>query len=133
MCFFSSRRRHTRCALVTGVQTCALPISLTSFDSEQRRKRHYIFPALAMWRSAYRELDFAGRHRDGRLRRRIHSLAYPFYCRSQSTDAYSLPALPSPFGWIRRRRFENGGTFYTKAAGAFHVFSSWVLHRTRRG
>src|SRR3546814_8602511 len=26
MCFVSSRRRHTRCALVTGVQTCALPI-----------------------------------------------------------------------------------------------------------
>src|SRR3546814_9617056 len=26
--FFSSRRRHTRCALVTGVQTCALPISM---------------------------------------------------------------------------------------------------------
>src|SRR3546814_999738 len=25
--FFSSRRRHTRCSLVTGVQTCALPIS----------------------------------------------------------------------------------------------------------
>src|SRR3546814_3873237 len=33
-CFFSSRRRHTRCALVTGVQTCALPISpaLSSLD-----------------------------------------------------------------------------------------------------
>src|SRR3546814_3232014 len=29
LCFFcSSRRRHTRCALVTGVQTCALPISM---------------------------------------------------------------------------------------------------------
>src|SRR3546814_5024292 len=26
MFFFSSRRRHTRCALVTGVQTCALPL-----------------------------------------------------------------------------------------------------------
>src|SRR3546814_6407157 len=26
MCVFASRRRHTRCALVTGVQTCALPI-----------------------------------------------------------------------------------------------------------
>src|SRR3546814_7040679 len=26
MFFFASRRRHTRCALVTGVQTCALPI-----------------------------------------------------------------------------------------------------------
>src|SRR3546814_9987173 len=28
--FFSSRRRHTRCALVTGVQTCALPIGPAS-------------------------------------------------------------------------------------------------------
>src|SRR3546814_16755500 len=28
--FFSSRRRHTRCALVTGVQTCALPILLAT-------------------------------------------------------------------------------------------------------
>src|SRR3546814_2976187 len=25
--FFASRIRHTRCALLTGVQTCALPIS----------------------------------------------------------------------------------------------------------
>src|SRR3546814_1603432 len=33
MCFFfSSRRRHTRCALVTGVQTCALPIYVGSCD-----------------------------------------------------------------------------------------------------
>src|SRR3546814_10626120 len=32
-CFlFSSRRRHTRCALVTGVQTCALPISAVVTD-----------------------------------------------------------------------------------------------------
>src|SRR3546814_19992572 len=30
--FFSSRRRHTRCALVTGVQTCALPIFLRRED-----------------------------------------------------------------------------------------------------
>src|SRR3546814_9897091 len=30
--FFSSRRRHTRCALVTGVQTCALPILQVSLD-----------------------------------------------------------------------------------------------------
>src|SRR3546814_6409529 len=28
---FSSRRRHTSCALVTGVQTCALPISHSNF------------------------------------------------------------------------------------------------------
>src|SRR3546814_15697736 len=31
--FFSSRRRHTRCALVTGVQTCALPISTPAGSS----------------------------------------------------------------------------------------------------
>src|SRR3546814_15309445 len=35
--FFSSRRRHTRCALVTGVQTCALPISpAASFSGRSR-------------------------------------------------------------------------------------------------
>src|SRR3546814_5868282 len=32
--FFSSRRRHTRCALVTGVQTCALPIYQTLLTSQ---------------------------------------------------------------------------------------------------
>src|SRR3546814_8735693 len=31
--FFSSRRRHTRCALVTGVQTCALPIWEAGVDN----------------------------------------------------------------------------------------------------
>src|SRR3546814_3642297 len=43
--FFSSRRRHTRCALVTGVQTCALPIYDTgtplhySLSSEKKKRR----------------------------------------------------------------------------------------------
>src|SRR3546814_6746306 len=36
MFFFSSRRRHTRCALVTGVQTCALPI----LYRPRKRSRH---------------------------------------------------------------------------------------------
>src|SRR3546814_2501151 len=34
--FFSSRRRHTRCALVTGVQTCALPISVPEIPMLRR-------------------------------------------------------------------------------------------------
>src|SRR3546814_19307936 len=42
--FFSSRRRHTRCALVTGVQTCALPISRRGardrYRHHRRRQRH---------------------------------------------------------------------------------------------
>src|SRR3546814_6728692 len=33
--FFSSRRRHTRCALVTGVQTCALPISSRMYSNRE--------------------------------------------------------------------------------------------------
>src|SRR3546814_5466796 len=38
--FFSSRRLHTRCALVTGVQTCALPIS-----PGRRRAARWSWPA----------------------------------------------------------------------------------------
>src|SRR3546814_6144273 len=34
--FFSSRRRHTRFALVTGVQTCALPISMRAAEVGQQ-------------------------------------------------------------------------------------------------
>src|SRR3546814_10002159 len=51
--FFSSRRRHTRCALVTGVQTCALPISAPSgvtSTSHQPVKRFSRFHADWPWR-----------------------------------------------------------------------------------
>src|SRR3546814_6711641 len=48
--FFSSRRRHTSCALVTGVQTCALPIS----------------SATAQWREILEaEIRFCFDHSDG--------------------------------------------------------------------
>src|SRR3546814_576624 len=36
--FFSSRRRHTSCALVTGVQTCALPISAAQKYKQLRER-----------------------------------------------------------------------------------------------
>src|SRR3546814_18812452 len=38
-CFVSSRERHTRCALVTGVQTCALPISAPRHAQPSLRQR----------------------------------------------------------------------------------------------
>src|SRR3546814_16914630 len=44
--FFSSRRRHTRCAVVTGVQTCALPISPCEIGRHVRRvwrSRHSLY------------------------------------------------------------------------------------------
>src|SRR3546814_3717197 len=37
--FFSSRRRHTGCALVTGVQTCALPILASNATAKLREHR----------------------------------------------------------------------------------------------
>src|SRR3546814_3391892 len=40
MFFFSSRRRHTRCALVTGVQTCARPICSNDIDVVLAKIRH---------------------------------------------------------------------------------------------
>src|SRR3546814_2165887 len=57
-CLFSSRRRHTRCALVTGVQTCALPI----YD---RLGRHL---GVDLARAVDASLDHCGRegiHYDG--------------------------------------------------------------------
>src|SRR3546814_1244925 len=39
MLFCSSRKRHTSCALVTGVQTCALPISLETLAQKLDRAR----------------------------------------------------------------------------------------------
>src|SRR3546814_6443385 len=43
--FFSSRRRHTSCALVTGVQTCALPIYRLAI-AEGRPERRPMFKAM---------------------------------------------------------------------------------------
>src|SRR3546814_1853301 len=40
--FFSRRRRQTRCALVTGVQTCALPISMLDVSAGGAHARIYV-------------------------------------------------------------------------------------------
>src|SRR3546814_4102849 len=39
---FSSRRRHTRCALVTGVQTCALPICVVAARRADDAERRFL-------------------------------------------------------------------------------------------
>src|SRR3546814_4352945 len=69
--FFSSRRRHTRCALVTGVQTCALPIcsarenaQVTHLLTAKRSARDHAFNGF--FQNAFREttlqhLDQIGR------------------------------------------------------------------------
>src|SRR3546814_7427743 len=65
MVLLSSRRRHTRCALVTGVQTCALPISMWRAELPQavdllalHRQHPRLFPFLLQ--------SVAGHPRSGR-------------------------------------------------------------------
>src|SRR3546814_8581308 len=50
--FLSSRRRHTRCALVTGVQTCALPIYPSTIDERRPPLGHERF-ALVVVQAAH--------------------------------------------------------------------------------
>src|SRR3546814_4158632 len=61
--FFASRRRHTRCALVTGVQTCALPISgrsrLHAAVRRPARGAGTVKPHLAMVAVLVRDYDEA--------------------------------------------------------------------------
>src|SRR3546814_3966719 len=57
--FFSSRRRHTRCALVTGVQTCALPICYSSLGY----LRDYAFDTIKVDQSFMRGVEGNARHR----------------------------------------------------------------------
>src|SRR3546814_14454909 len=52
--FFSSRRRHTRCALVTGVQTCALPIS----DGNEEQAEQQTFERLDIGMEFMAKLGF---------------------------------------------------------------------------
>src|SRR3546814_5534419 len=54
--FFSSRRRHTRCALVTGVQTCALPISFAQRRVSEELNRAYAHVSEANFATAAQAL-----------------------------------------------------------------------------
>src|SRR3546814_9257717 len=55
--FFSSRRRHTRCALVTGVQTCALPILLAGMLLDQQYPMEHAFRGPAKVLERFGSLD----------------------------------------------------------------------------
>src|SRR3546814_1317624 len=77
--FFSSRRRHTRCALVTGVQTCALPISIVpeiTIDqcrdyADKRRAGKIGWVDEDGKRRGYRKAD------DGTIRRELGGILVP--------------------------------------------------------
>src|SRR3546814_9705995 len=64
--FFTSRRRHTRCALVTGVQTCALPIYPARADEPRHQLFQHDAAAVAVVRRRPRRADPAYHPDDGR-------------------------------------------------------------------
>src|SRR3546814_18632127 len=56
--FFASRRRHTRCALVTGVQTCALPIPRQlRFTTLQSLAAKWLVPRMPRFQARHPGLD----------------------------------------------------------------------------
>src|SRR3546814_11212591 len=56
--FFSSRRRHTRCALVTGVQTCALPIFFRRAEGDRIMTGNLTDLTVAAIRDGFRKGEF---------------------------------------------------------------------------
>src|SRR3546814_20947921 len=86
--FFSSRRRHTRCALVTGVQTCALPISAV---------------ALAWWESSS-PLIAPSWQLLARLDRALPMPLLPLHSRASESPASRPNAASSPFFPPKRQR-----------------------------
>src|SRR3546814_6294386 len=102
--FFSSRRRHTRCALVTGVQTCALPISVGKAGVEDdcrpafARKELAVGPHLETGRSLHPAVDGqypeggaegADRHRAGRGE--MQALAHLVHAEQHDAEKARLP------------------------------------------
>src|SRR3546814_5226233 len=111
--FFSSRRRHTRCALVTGVQTCALPISCIAeiaFHVERELARIDRFEA----RIEYAELfaSFAGEFLD------LRDPAAPPDCLHPDIGV-GYPAGNALAAEVRRRGVN--GIVYPSEIGRAHV------------
>src|SRR3546814_3583696 len=78
--FFSSRRRHTRCALVTGVQTCALPILVEYCNQLPVHPRHPYGGELVY-------TAFSGSHQD--------AIKKGFAARERQNDErWEVPYLP---------------------------------------
>src|SRR3546814_10533833 len=93
-CFFlSSRRRHTRCALVTGVQTCALPIS--SLDIVQVPPQPAFFEQINFYRTCLHELTHATGHVSRLARDLSHGFGTAGYAREEliALSGQSAPCL----------------------------------------
>src|SRR3546814_14712849 len=122
--FCSSRRRHTSCALVTGVQTCALPISAQSGDAAKQKD---VGAALQAMAGPDTRIDFActgfavpaGLGKDGR---HLHA-------RNLDADLYNWNTAPvlsllhetaDHPGWHKHAAFSIAGLIYTRGIISIH-------------
>src|SRR3546814_13882344 len=107
--FFSSRRRHTRCALVTGVQTCALPIyEETKRAREGKVNGETAGPAVLPSPHSFLESSRALRAARGRrvVLYSARGLARPASHKGVAGD-YNSPALSGALS--SRHRFKSDG------------------------
>src|SRR3546814_14837299 len=100
MFFFSSRRRHTMCALVTGVQTCALPILFAEADIYLSTRLAARVGARFEHSSLLGEANIAPRA----------SLAYQFPDKGQVSMAYGIYYQKPEPEYLFRTRAGHDGT-----------------------
>src|SRR3546814_6751946 len=89
--FFSSRRRHTRCALVTGVQTCALPICIN--PNVDAHTHQYITTGLDENKFGIAHWELTGAIETLRRCQRIELVGIHFHIGSQITDLNVFKSL----------------------------------------
>src|SRR3546814_7964895 len=100
MFFFSSRRRHTRCTLVTGVQTCALPICRRSAAGSallflRRARTAPLRPAVGGVEVDPRDLWGYAPYRILRQRGNLQQPALWLHRRAHAAALGRSPAVPS--------------------------------------
>src|SRR3546814_6561101 len=112
--FFSSRRRHTSCALVTGVQTCALPICLVREALKEREVLWGIAPHIV------RPMRFVLPYRDGLRPRWLLRLGLFLY--DHIGGRKMLPATRS----IDLRKHPAGAPLEPRYVRGFEHSDGWV-------
>src|SRR3546814_2121285 len=118
MFYVSSRRQHTRCALVTGVQTCALPISwLVPISTSIEPKRS---PAAtpALPKPAVRSTSTPAGLSHTPEKSTVSMPAPPTKFSSAHVGDHEVPALPASKRWTARNAPDRDGAIQSPGARA---------------
>src|SRR3546814_3707417 len=117
--FFSDRRRHTRCALVTGVQTCALPIWVADRVLDHLKLLDGDFGGFPICRLEHSLQTATRAHRDGRDERYVamallHDIGDTLgtYNHPDVAAAIIKPFVSEEFHWICEKHGAFQGYFF---------------------